>query len=312
MQVLYFFESIRNPVCDFLMSAVTYLGHEALFLAAAVILFWCIDKRAGYYLIAVGITGIAGSQLLKMIFRIPRPWELDPAFTIVENARAAAGGYSFPSGHSQSAASIGGCLAVRFRDRRVRIPAIAAMILVPISRMYLGVHTLNDVAVGFILALALVFAANLLMKDSRGMKTAFFITCAVCLADLFFVTLYPFPAGTDAERITDAVSNAFKLTGAALGMLHTIYADETRLHFRTDAVWWAQILKAAGGAALLFLIKTVCKAPLNFVFSFLPGYASMLGDVVRYYLIVLAAGVLWPMTFPFFSRLGRKQTDTAM
>ena len=57
MQLLYWFESIRTPVLDTVMSLVTRLGEEALFLLAALFIFWCVDKRRGYYLLTVGLLG---------------------------------------------------------------------------------------------------------------------------------------------------------------------------------------------------------------------------------------------------------------
>ena len=90
MGILYFFESIRSPVLDQIMSLITHLGEEAVFLVAALLIFWCVDKNRGYYLMAVGFVGTILNQFLKLVFRIPRPWVRDPNFTIVESARAAA------------------------------------------------------------------------------------------------------------------------------------------------------------------------------------------------------------------------------
>ena len=111
MKFLYFLESIRTPVGDTLMSAITLLGEETLFIVLALVFFWCVDKKRGYYLLFSCFTGTVCIQLLKMIFRIPRPWVLDSKFTIVESAREAATGYSFPSGHTQCASGLFGGIA---------------------------------------------------------------------------------------------------------------------------------------------------------------------------------------------------------
>ena len=86
-------------------------------MAAALYVFWCVDKRRGYYLLSVGFVGTLANQWLKIACRIPRPWVRDPNFTIVSSARAEAGGYSFPSGHTQCAAGWLGGIA-RFTRRR--------------------------------------------------------------------------------------------------------------------------------------------------------------------------------------------------
>ena len=92
MDFLRLLASVRNPVLNAVMSGVTYFGSEIAFMAAALLLFWCIDKRQGYYVFLVGAVGTICNQFLKLAFRIPRPWVLDPDFQIVEAARADATG----------------------------------------------------------------------------------------------------------------------------------------------------------------------------------------------------------------------------
>ena len=70
----------------------------------------------------------------------------------------------------------------------------------------------------------------------------------------------------------------------------------------TDGVWWAQILKILGGLALVLAVKAGLKAPLGALLPELPA------RMLRYFLVVFAAGLVWPLTFRWFSRLGRKRT----
>ena len=158
MGFLRLLEGIRLPAFSAFFSVVTYFGDEIAFMLAAFILFWCVDKRTGYYAFLAGLFGTIANQFLKIACRIPRPWVLDPDFTIVESARAAATGYSFPSGHTQNAVSTFGAAAVMTKRRWVRRTCIALVVLVPFSRMYLGVHTPLDVGVAFLMAAALLAA----------------------------------------------------------------------------------------------------------------------------------------------------------
>ena len=73
MELLYWFESIRNPALDTFMGLVTRLGEETFFMVAALFVFWCVDKRRGYYLLAVGFTGTLINQFLKIVCLMPRP-----------------------------------------------------------------------------------------------------------------------------------------------------------------------------------------------------------------------------------------------
>ena len=120
----------------------------------------------------VGLFGTLANQFLKITCRIPRPWVLDPDFTIVEAARAVATGYSFPSGHTQNAVGTFGAIALQTKQRWVRWACIALVLLVPFSRMYLGVHTPLDVGVSFVLALALAAALYPAFRTEQTAKKA--------------------------------------------------------------------------------------------------------------------------------------------
>ncbi|MBP3369649.1 MAG: phosphatase PAP2 family protein, partial [Clostridia bacterium] len=111
MSFLYFLEGLRNSVFDAIFSVITLCGEETVFMAVGMIVFWCFCKYQGYYLLSVGFIGTLLNQFLKIICRVPRPWVKDPSFTIVESAREAASGYSFPSGHTQTSVGLFGGLA---------------------------------------------------------------------------------------------------------------------------------------------------------------------------------------------------------
>ena len=123
MTLLYWFESIRLPALDAFMSLVTRLGEETFFMAAALFVFWCRDKRRGYYLLSVGFVGTLVNQWLKIVCRVPRPWVRDPNFTIVESAKEAAGGYSFPSGHTQNVGGTFAAISITTRHNWLRAAA---------------------------------------------------------------------------------------------------------------------------------------------------------------------------------------------
>lgn len=295
MKVLYALESIRMPWLDTVMAAITHLGEETVFMVAALFVFWCVSKRHGYYLLAIGFAGTVLNQFLKLLFRIPRPWVLDSNFTIVESARAQATGYSFPSGHSQNAIGTFGGIARFTRRKWVRAAAIVVAVLVPLSRMYLGVHTPLDVGVAAVIAVALVFALYPLMErsDSRHgvMGAVLAVMLALAVGYLLFVSLYPFPADVDAANLASGVENAWKLLGATVGMLVGWWLDVRFIHFDTRAVWYVQLIKLVGGLALLLGIRAVLKAPLA------AALGAGAGGAVRYGVMVLFAAAVWPMVF---------------
>ena len=157
MEILRFLEGIRNPFLDSFFSLVTHLGEETFFIVLGIVFFWCVNKKEGYYILSVGFIGTILNQFLKLLFRIPRPWVKDENFTIVESARSEATGYSFPSGHTQSSVGVFGPIARYEKAKWLRIICVALCVLVPLSRLYLGVHTPLDVGVSLVIALILIF-----------------------------------------------------------------------------------------------------------------------------------------------------------
>lgn len=304
MEFLYALESIRNPVCDAIMSVVTQLGGEMVYMAVAIVAFWCVSKGLGYYILTVGFAGTVLNQFLKITCRIPRPWVQNPDFTIVESAREAATGYSFPSGHTQNAFASFGCLGMWLRRTLWRAVCAAVILLIAFSRMYLGVHTPLDVGVSLVSGLALTLALWPLFRDIEShpgrMYAAIGAMLALTLAYLLYVELYPFPADTDAENLASALENGYKLLGAGAAMLLSYALDRKYIHFETKALLPGQVLKCVIGLALVMGVRAVLKAPLYALFG-----NPNIADAARYFIMVFVAAAVWPMTFRFFARVGK-------
>lgn len=304
MNILYALEKIRTPFWNGVMSAVTQLGGEVIFIVAAVVVFWCVSKWEGYYLMTIAFCGTVLNQFLKLICRVPRPWVRDPNFTIVESARAEATGYSFPSGHTQNAIGLFGGMA-RWGGRRwVRLGLTTLALVIAFSRMYLGVHTPADVGVSLVLAAALVLGLYPLMRRAqekpRYMGYVLAAMLVVSGAFVVFVETCGFPADMDAENLASGIGNAWKMLGAVAGMTLAWLLDRRYIHFETQAVWWVQVIKVAVGMALLLAIKSGLKAPL----LALLGHEGLAGGV-RYFLLVLVAGAVWPLVFRPMSKWGK-------
>ena len=307
MEFLYWLESIRNPVLDTVMQLITEFGSEMLFIVLGIFMLWCMDKKQGYFILMIGFFGVYANQFLKLICRIPRPWVLDPEFSIVESAKADATGYSFPSGHTQTAVGSFFGLTLCRRELWVRIVCISLCVLVPLSRMYLGVHTPLDVGVAAVMAAAMALGLwwlfNRFGYTKRLMLPLMGGLSLLAVAFLLYAMLWQFPADIDPHNLSSARETSCTLLGALLGLWVTYLVDEYKLHFDTKAPPLGQFLKFVIGIALVLLFLEGSKPLFNLIF----GEGSYVARVLRYALTVILAGVAWPLTFPWFKRIGRKQ-----
>ena len=307
MDFLRFLEGLRTPFLDNFFSVVTLLGEETIFIILGVIFFWCVSKKQGYYILSIGFIGIMLNQILKLFFRVPRPWIKDKSFTIVESAKAGATGYSFPSGHTQSSVGFFGGVARFGNNKILTIVSIIICVLVPLSRMYLGVHTPLDVGVSFILALALVLILYPVIQNcfesTKKMRILFSVMILISVLYLAFVNLYNFPENTDNDNLTHGIKNAYKMLGCTLGIFICFETDRRFINFSTNGSFVVQLLKVVLGLFPLLLIKEGLKAPLNLIFG-----GSFVADSLRYFILVIFVGCVWPLTFKFFSKIGKSKT----
>ena len=302
MEFLYLLEKIRVPGLNELMLAITTLGEETAFLVIALIVFWCVDKYKGYYVLGVGLMGTLASQFMKILCKVPRPWVQDENFTILEEAREAATGYSFPSGHTQSAVGTFGAVAASTKNKMIVGVCIALAVLTGFSRMYVGVHTPADVIVGAALSVALIFILRpLMLGKKRLIAPVYWVMLGLSVAFMLFMEFYPNPEALDSHNYESALKNAYTLLGCSAGVLAIYFIDEKKLHFTNDAVWWAQILKVILGLLVVLAVKEGLRSPLDALFG-----GHLAARAIRYFLVVMAAGALWPLSFRWFSRLGRK------
>ena len=140
MEFVKLVQSFSSPLLDVFFSIITYLGDENLFILIFCLVYWCINKKFAYIMGFAFLSNGILNTALKGIFKVPRLSPKQGIRTIKINME----GYSFPSGHAQSAASYWTSLMLKIRGNWFYITGILVILLVGLSRIYLGLHTLKD------------------------------------------------------------------------------------------------------------------------------------------------------------------------
>ena len=156
--VLQWLSEQRSPTLDHIMLEITFLGTGTVVMMAVAIsamFLWLSNHKYSAILLLVStFGGILLNNLLKAGFSRPRPQIVEWGTTAISS--------SFPSGHAMSAAVVYGTvayLAGRLQRRHLHrvatlVLTLILILLISVSRLYLGVHYPSDVIAGVIIGLA--------------------------------------------------------------------------------------------------------------------------------------------------------------
>ena len=300
MSFLYLLAGLRSPFLNQVMLLVTEMGDETILLICGLTLFWCLDKRWGYRVMAVAFMAMGLTMLIKVLVMQPRPWVLDPAFQAVEAAKGRAYDYSFPSGHSSTSAALFGMLALYSEKKPLKVLFPCCALLVGFSRMYLGVHTPQDVLTGLAIGFGCVLLSRPLLD--RAEKTPRATTALqLCLVGFLALSLViqllkPASARSDAELDAATLCDTGSLLGASLALVLIQWLDRRYIRFANDTVWWLGLIRLFGGFALVMGVRMVLKAVLP---------TAVWSNALRYFMMMMAGGVAWTACFPKLEKLRR-------
>jgi len=139
------------------MKGFSFLGSEEFFLLMLPIVYWCVDTQLGIRLGVILLLNTGINDILKLAFHGPRPYWFDSQV----KALSAETSFGVPSGHAQIATGLWGMAAAQLKRSWAWAVAIFLILMIGLSRLYLGVHFLHDVLLGWTLgALVLWFVLS--------------------------------------------------------------------------------------------------------------------------------------------------------
>ncbi len=283
-QILLFFQEIATPFIDRAAENITMFGEQYFFIVVIAWLYWNISKREGFKLASAVIFSAIVNDILKIAFHTLRPFE---KLDYIEGKRlSTATGYSFPSGHTQGATAFFITLAQIVRQKWFSIIAIIMLLLVGLSRLYLGVHWPVDVIGGIVLGVFLsYFFCHIIdscYDDHVKLRRIFFrlqsvvilITIALLIIDFFVL------------KGSMKIEGLFKVSGLSAGLIYGFFIEARYINFSpTDAGFLLKVLRFVIGIAVCIGLMVGFKAffPKHYLFDFL-----------RYCIIAVWVTFLWP------------------
>ncbi|RFS85362.1 phosphatase PAP2 family protein [Actinomadura spongiicola] len=134
------------------MHAMSFLGSAAFYVPVLALLFWCAAPRLAARAAVVLLFSAFLNTLLKMLFHDPRPYWTDPSI----EGKQSHSSFGMPSGHAQNAPVAYGYFAAQTRRWLLWTAAVVLIVLIGLSRVYLGVHSISQVLAGWGIGLALL------------------------------------------------------------------------------------------------------------------------------------------------------------
>lgn len=231
-----------SPTLDLPFTVLTTLGDELFFLMLLPFVYWCIDRRTGARLSVLFLVSVAINSLLKVLVNEPRPFRYDPRVRILHELET--GG--FPSGHTQSTTVIWLYLSLRYRRVWLWVLTAALLILVPLSRLYLGLHFPTDLVGGYVIGLVILWLFWRWQEvGERWLASLPLVGQLLLTAVPALLTVLVIPGWND-----DAIAGA----GALLGMGAGIALERRHVGFETSGSWRVRALRFLLAALVLAAI----------------------------------------------------------
>ena len=287
-----FIQGFRSDFLDAFFLFITQFGDETVFLIVGAFLYWTIDKKFAYRFIMFFLYGAVLNGSLKFLTNTPRPYLEHPEE--IQLIGEGSLGTSLPSGHAQNSTTMALILSERHRQggRWLTTFLTVMVILVMLSRLYLGEHYLSDVIFGSAIAYSFY-------QLIRYIQTKPFASTYVQYLPL--ILLLPIAILTNDKNVFLASASIF---GFSIG-----YPIERRyIGFKEKTSWYVAVIKLAFGLGIALAIRIGLKEVYELglysnQFEINPTLGDQMLDFLRYFIIAIWMTLGAPLIFKkFFQR----------
>lgn len=281
MDILEWFYRIGNQFLDYLFWFISQLGGSTIVCLLVCLFYWIINKEKAEKIALTIFSSICLNTVIKSFCNFKRPFNYEGHEHLQKLKNTSLSdssvGSSFPSGHSQITGCLYTTISLQYPKKIIIIPSIILMILVPISRLYLGVHFPSDVIIGLVLGIIVAFVYYVLFtKFPSKLNLIYIITLIVYFPFLFF---------------KNAEYEFFRSYGLLIGFFGGKLLENKFINFTNDVGIVKKILR--------FLVGGLCIGIVYFLTKLVPSEISHISyvAVLLHIPLTLTATVIVPIFF---------------
>lgn len=300
IEILLWLQDFRLATDDILTPFVNWLSHAAItwLLFVPFVIYWCISKNDGLFMIiSLGISRFLNG-IMKVTACAYRPFVRDSRIIPAGHKPT---GYSFPSGHTMWASPILGGLIVLTRKKSKLFAWLCGIliVIVALSRMYLGVHTPQDVTCGTLAGLLSLWIGAYIMKRPERENSFLMAGLVLCVLGVIYTVFKPYPMDyVDGKLLVDPdkmMLDTFYAVGIMTGFIAGRFIERKYIGFSVTGLNVKGIILAVIGLIPVYFIAWTFAGDYKFLYDFLsPIFGVKGGRFVMGVVLTFWTVAVWP------------------
>ena len=285
-----------SPALDGFMDAASFLGRIEFYLVLIPFIYWTIDRRIGVRTLLILIYADFVGAAFKLLFHQPRPYWLGNVKELTVEPS-----YGIPSTHASDSIAVGGYFITRTKEIWLRILISAIILLIGISRLYLGAHFPHDVLFGWFVGLVVLWAVakwgeqvrnwlkskSLSFQIGLGLIDSLLIILIGLLIRLIISGTADPVSWSSFTTDSRSITHFFTLGGALFGTVTGYALMRQFARFESSGIWVKRVTRYGVGIIGLLLLYY----GLDTLFAAFAPDETVLGYALRY--IRYSIATLW-------------------